>query len=277
MGNSVGPTSRAGYSIDGERDEQGPLVQQFAISRPATITTRPPARIAALRLRHIYGALMAADFRMPRVFDDAAGELARHAHLFRAIPAAERPAAIGAAVSRIWHTSLPPELSDTAYRIAMSAFPFGPSKKFCGRSMCACGRSAEVVHHTFHECVRSRRAWEIVLERWRRITGETRLRADDGRLVLFGDRSATWATEAEQSAFAGLEPPFATIHKTTQHVLLEERDRDAAPRPRLRRTAAQVLQLVERRVQRIVTLRWQAALEARPRDGGAKRRSFEKE
>ena len=90
------------------------------------------------------------------------------------------------------------------------------------------------------------------------------------RLVLFGDRSATWATEAEQSAFAGLEPPFATIHKTTQHVLLEERDRDAAPRPRLRRTAAQVLQLVERRVQRIVTLRWQAALEAHPSDGGDK-------
>ena len=51
------------------------------------------------------------------------------------------------------------------------------------------------------------------MERWREVTGETKLRGSDGRVTLFGNRSGTWLDETEQGEFAGLEEPFAIVHK----------------------------------------------------------------
>ena len=58
---------------------------------------------------------------------------------------------------------------------------------------------------------------------------------------------ATWLDDAEQSEWAGLEEPFAILHKVTLHTIREERDKDAAARKttyRVRRTAAQLYQKV---------------------------------
>ena len=128
-----------------------------------------------------------------------------------------------------------------------------PEKRtISGRAQCPCGKGhEETVEHTFQKCERSHRLWQLVLEPWRRVTGETRLTADAGRLVLLGDRSGTWQCEAEEGAFAGLEEPFAVLHKATLHTLLEERNRDAAPKPATRRTATQLYQKVQRTVQRV--------------------------
>ena len=102
------------------------------------------------------------------------------------------------------------------------------------------------------------------LERWRDVTGEERVTADHGRIVLFGDRSSTWwadgrLDETEQAAFAGLEEPFAVAHKVYLHTILQERNRDAAPHAAARRTAARLFQKMEHVMQRVVNLRWQAA------------------
>ena len=106
----------------------------------------------------------------------------------------------------------------------------------------------------------------MVLEQWGCVTGETKVNASDARVIVFGDRSGNWIDEAEQSDFAGLEEPFAVIHKAIQfnsiqfntptgetdahaetrpaqthtysihkatlNVLYRERNKDAAPRAR---------------------------------------------
>ena len=92
---------------------------------------------------------------------------------------------------------------------------------------------------------------------WRDVTGEERVTADLGRIVLFGDRSGTWLVngqldETEQSAFAGLEEPFAVAHKVYLHTILQERNKDAAPHAAARRTAAQLFQKMEHVMQRVV-------------------------
>ena len=100
------------------------------------------------------------------------------------------------------------------------------------------------------------------------MTGEAKVTTEHGRIVLLGDRSVSWETEADQAEWAGLEEPWAIVHKVTLHVLLEERNRDAAPRPGTRRTAAQLYQKVQSTVQRVVDMRWCAARASRRRDAG---------
>ena len=100
--------------------------------------------------------------------------------------------------------------------------------------------------------------------------------ANDSRVVLFGDRSGTWRCDAERSAFAGLEEPFSVIHKAVLHVLLEERNRDAAPKAGPRRTATQLYQKVQRTVQHVAEWRWQEARANKHRDGGRRLEKFRK-
>ena len=222
--------------------------------------------------------MTAAAFTLPRVFDPSRGNAARHAHIFATAPAERRALTIGEAVRHVRHPAVPAEMTETAYSVAMSGFAFGPEKRMIGgRDECPCGKGhAETVEHTFQQCARSQRLWQLVLERWRRVTGETRLTADDSRVVLFGDRSGTWRCDAERSAFAGLEEPFSVIHKAVLHVLLEERNRDAAPKPGPRRTAAQLYQKVQRTVQRVAEWRWQEARASRHRDSGRRLEKFRK-
>ena len=49
------------------------------------------------------------------------------------------------------HKAVPPEMTETAYRVAMSAFAFGPEKRHIfGRTECPCGSGdSETVEHTF--------------------------------------------------------------------------------------------------------------------------------
>ena len=161
-------------------------------------------------------------------------------------------------------------MTETAFRVLHSGFPFGPNKShICGRDACPCGGGhAETVEHTFKNCPRTKRLWELVLAQWRTVTGEATVTTEHGRIVLLGDRSVSWATEADQAEWAGLEEPWAIVHKVTLHVLLEERNRDAAPRPGTRRTAAQLYQKVQSTVQRVVDMRWGAARASRRRDAG---------
>ena len=86
------------------------------------------------------------------------------------------------------------------------------------------------VQHTFKDCTRSRRLHEMTLKQWREVTGETKVKASEGRITLLGDRSCTWLDDAEQSEWAGLEEPFAILHKVTLHIIKLERDKDAAAR-----------------------------------------------
>ena len=146
----------------------------------------------------------------------------------------------------------------------MSGFAFGPEKfGLCKRHFCPCNkRQPETVAHTFHECARSRRLMELVLRQWRDVTGEVKLRADDARVCLFGDRSGTWATEAEQGEWAGLDEPFLVSHHVAMHTIYEERNRDAAPNPRPRRSAAQLYDTVAHTAQRVVAMRWREAVRA---------------
>ena len=159
--------------------------------------------------------------------------------------------------------AVPPEMTETAYNVIMSGFPWGPHKKNVqGRQQCPCGKGHdETVHHTFKDCTRSRRLHEMTLKQWREVTGETKVKASEGRITLLGDRSCTWLDDAEQSEWAGLEEPFAILHKVTLHTIKLERDKDAAARKPtyVRRTAAQLYQKVASTVDRIVQARWASA------------------
>ena len=121
---------------------------------------------------------------------------------------------------------------------------------------------------TFRECHRSARLWELALAAWRSATGETKVKTTD-RIVLFGDRSGTWLDESEEAAFAGLEEPFAILHKVTLHVIHTERNKDAAPKAKRRRTVTELYQKVQSLVQRLAAKRWRDATIKRHHDGGA--------
>ena len=238
--------------FDGE-DDEGPRQPQYAVHTPRTLVSRPLVRTTELRVKTAYTALVAADFQMPRSLDPSTGQ-AKHADLFADVPDATRPQALARAVKCIKHPAVPPEFCEVAYRVGMDALPYGPSKRsLCGRATCPCGRGVpEVPEHTFQQCPRSARLLDMVLGRWRRVTGETKVVATDGRVALFGDRSSTWTCDAEWSTWAGLEEPFAVIHKVTLNVIHQERNRDAAPHPGRRRTAAELYQKVAATSQRVL-------------------------
>ena len=220
----------------------------------------------------LYTALTAAAFTKPRTIDEEAGATARHLHLFSDIPSGEaRDRALAKAVRCIKHPAVPPEMTETAFNVVHSGFPFGPEKRgICGRDECPCNQGhAETVEHTFWKCQRSYRLWSLLLYQWRTVTGEVKVTADLGRIILFGDRSGTWADMAAQSEWAGLEEPFAIMHKVALHTLFLERNRDAAPNPKVRRTASQLYQKLQSTVQRIVAGLWKAAVARRHADGGA--------
>ena len=221
-------------------------------------------------MSHIYAAMMAEQFQLPRTVNPNA-TLARHLHLFSNVSdGKERHGAIARAARAIRHPAVPPEMTETAFQVAHSALPFGPSKPFCGRDACPCGSGhEETAEHTFWKCTRSTRLWDLVFAQWRAVTGEKKIDTSQGRVALFGDRSGTWASESEEGEFAGLDEPWAVVHKATGHVILEERNRDAAPKAGTRRTAAQLYQKVQSVTQRIVDMRWRAAVAQRRSDGGA--------
>ena len=251
-------------------DHDGPR-QQCAIKHARTLIERAVAPVCKLRMRHIYTAMTARVFSAPRTLNAQAGAAARHLHLFDDVPSGdERDRAIARAVRCVRHPAVPAEMSETAFNVLHSGFPFGPHKRsLCGRDTCPCGFGhAETVEHTFKECARSKRLWELLTSKWRETTGETKVTASHGRIVLLGDRSCTWATEAEEAEWAGLEEPWSVMHKVAQHVILEERNKDAAPRPGRRRSPAELYQKVQSVMQRIVNTRWRAAVVTRRHDAG---------
>ena len=81
---------------------------------------------------------------------------------------------------------------------------------------------------------------------------------------------------AEEGEFAGLEEPWAVIHKATIHTLIAERNKDAAPKARTRRTHTQLYQVIQNVVQRIVTARWVSAHAASWKDEGQREARFRK-
>ena len=251
-------------------DEKGSH-QQYAITHAPTLVQRAVAPMNKLKQRHIHTAMTATAFHMPRTFDPHAGGAARHAHLFGHEDAdGPRTAAVARAVKCIRHPAVPSEMTEVAHKVAFSGFAFGPNKRrICKRDTCPCGNGhAETVEHTFKDCPRSKRLWELVMASWRAVTGETKVCATDGRAALLGDRSGTWLTEADEAEWAGLEEPWAVAHKATLHVLFTERNRDAAPHAPTRRTAAQLFQKVQSTVQLVASLRWHRAVKGRHQDGG---------
>ena len=214
---------------------------------------------------------MSADFRMPRTFDR--GDLlgGRHTHIHAHIPpGAQLCEAVGRSVKCIKHPAVPVEMTETAYAVASSAFMWGPNKAhICNRpDVCPCchaGKS-ETVFHTFHECVRSRRVWEITCKQWRSVTGEHKVKASEPAITLLGDRSMTWLDDVEQSEYGALGEPWAVIHHATLHAIRLERERDAAQRTPDRHTAQQVVDHAERLVRQVVEMRW---AEARAAERGA--------
>ena len=145
-------------------DEKGPR-QQYAVAHSRTLVQRAVAPVRKLKLKHIYTAMTTAVFQMPRTFDPHAGGAARHAHLFERVAAGDaRVDAVARAVKCIRHPAVPSEMTETAHKVAFSGFAFGPNKRgICQRDTCPCGGGhAETVEHTFKDCPRSRRLWELV-------------------------------------------------------------------------------------------------------------------
>ena len=255
--------------------------QQYAVRHAQTLIARAVAPICKLKMSHIYASLTAAAFRVPRTLDPRAGMAsARLAHLFADVPAgAERDRAIARAVRCVRHAAVPAEMTETALNVLHSGFAFGPNKRrLCGRDTCPCGSGhAETVEHTFWKCARSARLLELTFAQWREVTGKTRVSTQHGRITLLGDRSCTWETEADEAEWAGLEEPWAILHKVTLHAIHTERNRDAAPSAGTRRTAAQLYQKVQSTMQRVVDMRWRAAVAAKRRDAGRSVVSFRRQ
>ena len=66
--------------LDDEQDED--RRQHMAVVVPPTLIKRPIVPVTKLSISSIYSTLSATEFDTPRVFDPAAGEAARHLHLF---------------------------------------------------------------------------------------------------------------------------------------------------------------------------------------------------
>ena len=77
--------------------------QRVALAAPLTMTQRPDAPIHKLRVRHVYRAMKARDFTIPRVFDPHAGAAARHLHWFANVDAHGRNQTISRAIQKIRH------------------------------------------------------------------------------------------------------------------------------------------------------------------------------
>jgi ribonuclease HI len=255
--------------------------QRLALLYAPTLVRRTATPLAAVKAQHVYAAGMAAAFTLPRVLDSTRAAAARHLHLFEHIPLAHhaRWLAAGQAARCINHPAVPREMTEVAYNVALSAFPYGPEKyHICKRRTCPCGSgAAETVAHTFQDCTRSRLLWQRVLHAWRDVTGERKLSETSGLVVLFGYRASTWLDESERAEFAGLEEPFAVVHKVTLYVIATERDRDAAPtKYHVRRTPRQLYQRVQGLVQRAAQTRWLTAWDKRHTDAGKAIAAFRK-
>lgn len=252
--------------------------QRVAVTVPLTMAQRPDAPVHKLRIRHVYRAMKAADFTIPRVFNPNAGAAARHLHWFADVDAHGRNQTISRAIRKIRHPAVPGYMSEVAFNVAFSGMRFGPNKRaLAHRDTCPCGSGhPETIEHTFKDCVRSSAIWRRVTDAWRATTGETKLDPTNPRTVLMGDRSAHWLDETEEAEFAGLEEPWAVIHKTTLWTIFEERNKDAAPHARPRRSAAQLLQKIEAITEQLASDRWRAACQARRSDGGRSMTAFRK-
>ena len=218
----------------------------------------------------VYVCLSTQAFTMPRVFDDKGGEDARHAHLYPQTDPEHRTSAIARTVRKVTHAAVPPEWTETAINVLHSGFAFGPNKRgVSGRCRCSCGAGDATVEHLFYKCVRSRRLLEMLLQQWREVTGEHKLKGDNQILAMFGDRSTTWLLAEEEAEWAGLEEPFALMHKAFLHTVRVEYETETARRGRRRRrSAAELYQKVSSRVERVMEDRWKSARARRREDGG---------
>ena len=247
--------------LDDDGDGNAPAQQDLCRLYAHTLHSREPVPGHVMRIKHAYELRLASEWSMPRTFDrdDIMG--GRHNHIFSHVPAMSLNEAVGRAVKCIKNPAVPPEITETAWACAHSALPFGPSKfNICHRATCPCGCGApETVLHTFHECKRSSRVWELTFKQWRSITGENKVVASNAAMTLLGDRSMSWLDDVEQSEYGALAEPFAVIHHCTLHAIKQERDKDAAPRAAPRKTAQQVLERAERLVRNVVEMRWAEA------------------
>ena len=184
----------SGLLDDGD-DDSAPAQQDLCRLYTHTLHRREPVPNQAIRIKHAYELQLASEWSMPRTFDrdDTVG--GRHNHIFAHVPAMDLNEAVGRSIARIKHPAVPPEITETAWACAHSAFPWGTNRiNICHRAACPCGSGApETVYHTFHECKRSSRVWEMTFKQWRSITGENKVVASNAACTLLGDRSMTWA------------------------------------------------------------------------------------
>ena len=110
-------------------DEDDSARQQYAVRIPPTLIERPLAPLPKLRVGGIHKAIIASNFRTPRVLDPGTRSPVQHHSLFDDVPAKHRTAAIGRAIARIHNKAVPPEMCMTARQVALDALPFGPSKR----------------------------------------------------------------------------------------------------------------------------------------------------
>ena len=103
--------------------------QRVAVTVPLTMAQRPDAPVHKLRIRHVYRAMKAADFTIPRVFNPNAGAAARHLHWFADVDAHGRNQTISRAIRKIRHPAVPGYMSEVAFNVAFSGMRFGPSKR----------------------------------------------------------------------------------------------------------------------------------------------------
>ena len=185
--------------------------QRLAVTAPPTMIQRVDTPLHKLRVTHIYRAIKARCFTIPRVFDPDGGAAARHLHWFSNVDPRGRNQTISRAIRKIRHPAVPGYMSECAYNVAMSGMPFGTRKRgLARRDTCPCGAGhSETIEHTFKDCVRSALIWRRIARAWHATTGETKLDPANPRTVLMGDRSAHWLDATEEAEFAGLEESWA--------------------------------------------------------------------
>ena len=245
--------------IEAARQEALAAPQRVYITKRQTLHVRPGTEVVAMRQSDVYDCLVTEYWRMPRAFDGTHAD-AHYAHLFSHWNEAHRGPPIALAMSRARHSSVPAHMTDVAVRLAHSGFLIGPVKCQGLRAKCHCeGRQHdETIEHAYMRCARVQQLWKWVLAAWARVTGETKLKADDMQVVMLGDRIGTWLDECEQSEFGAYSAPWAVVHKATLYVIKCERDRAAAPRGKAC-SAASMYARVQREVQRVVGDLWHKA------------------
>lgn len=172
----------------------------------------------ALGVGEIYELIVAERWSMPRTFQSG------HAGRERWEKKQRNQAEYGEDVRKIYdglrHPGVPRWMSDIVHRVAADTEIVGDRLSTSSRRFCNRCKQTETIPHKYGKCEQVKKAWELMLGKWRGMTGEA-WEAMDEWVTIWGVR---WGdTKARNNT--GREEAFRAVHAAMVVAIHEESTR----------------------------------------------------